>query len=174
MEIKGIDLSSIREQRWLRKNYINLIEWIASIVISSALSIGIIIETIPLRNLSLENKKTLNIIKERIRKEELAISQLKNNQQNININYLQKEDLKKFIDYLTDFPVNGIIETSQLYEENGVKIKINGKLTNDSSFEKITKQIKNNNYSYKLENFQTNEDNKIEFSLNIKLIDGTQ
>lgn len=169
MEIKGINLSPIREKQWLRSNYRNLILLIVSITLSSALSIGIILTINPLEKLSLENQNSINVLKEKVRKEELAISQLKNSQQNINIRYLQKQDLTKFIDYLTSFPVNGVIETSQLYKEDGVKIKISGQLTNDIAFEKITQQIKNNKYSYKLENFQTNENNKVDFSLNITL-----
>lgn len=169
MEIKGIDLSPIRENKWERKNYKNIILLITIMILSLILSIGIIFITKPLKKMALENKNAINLTKEKIKKEELNISQLKNNQKRTNINHLQKQDFKKFIDYLTQFPANGIIEISQLYEENGAKIKINGKLTNEAIFEKIIQQIKNSNYRYKIENFQTNEKSKFEFSLTITL-----
>ena len=71
--------------------------------------------------------------------------------------------------YIQRIPIQGIIEIAYLYIDEIPKLKLVGKIKEQTELEKITSQLTQLNYSYQVDNFQINEQHEYEFILVIAL-----
>lgn len=170
MESYNLNLTDYRQRLWLHTAYRNLTLVAATVILALTLASLLwvahqkaqfrIIET--QQNIEQLNSQ-LQFVAQRI---EQYHAQKKQKTQPL---YLTKNQLTDFLNYLSQFSLHGILENSQLYMDNTAKIKISGKLPQQSMLEQITEQLKQQHRIYKLDYLQQNEQQQFEFSLTIPL-----
>ncbi|QIM63578.1 hypothetical protein A1D29_09905 [Pasteurellaceae bacterium Orientalotternb1] len=170
MEWYGIDLSHNRQQIWLKKTVKNAIVIVLTTIITITISIWIWLASGQLHTEFYQTKDTINKLHLQIADYEQQIHQIKQHQQNYKKPiYLKEKTVEQFIAYIQKMPIQGIIEIAYLYIDEIPKLKLVGKIKEQTELEKITKQLNQLNYSYKVDNFKINEQSEYEFILIIAL-----
>lgn len=159
----------MHEQNWLKKHIINLCYITLNIIFSIVIASVILFFSIPAEKEYQHTQNKLHATQNKINQLTKRIAELKNTQTQTVSTYLTKKHLTDFLDYLSHFPIAGSLEISQITQDEEAKIKISGKLHRQTDFEHITQQLKQQNMPYKIDNFQRNEKNKIDFNLIITL-----
>lgn len=172
MEWRGINLSAQAEQKWLANAIRNLLWVLFTLIITLFVALFLWVTSGQLQAIFYQNQQAIQRQQNQFAQLQHNIAQLKQYQQSQKIeHYLTPDQIQHFIYYLTQFSVQGAIEISQIYLDDTAKIKLIGKVNNQSEFDAITQQLKQLNYIYKIENLQINETNQYEFSLLIHFMD---
>lgn len=169
MEWHGINLSDYHEQKWLKQSIKSLWLTIFTIIVAAIIAVWVLFETQHLANTEQKISSEISQLNRNLQQFEQKIHLLKNQHSQMQFTYIEKQEVQQFIRYLTEIPVKGFIENVQLYLDNGIKLKMVGKMTNENTFEIITQQLKQENFTYKIDHFEKNEQDQLEFSLIINL-----
>lgn len=170
MEWYGIDLSHNRQQIWLNKTVKNAIVIAITALITITMSIWIWLASGQLHTEFYQTKDSISKLHQQIADFEQQIHQIKQSQRNHKKPiYLKEKTVEQFMAYIQRIPIQGIIEVAYLYIDEIPKLKLVGKIKEQTELEKITSQLTQLNYSYQVDNFQINEQHEYEFILVIAL-----
>lgn len=168
--IKGIDLSGYHRRNWYKQAVKNLLGLAVMFTLSLAVAGGLSYFAWQ-SDITLHQQATqLQKLQRQAESTDKQIAQLRQQQQSKQApSYLQPTSVSQFIQQLSEISVHGALEMSQLYTDNGAKLKLLGTLTNAHQFEQLLAPLKQQKRSYKIEQFQTDEKNQLTFSLLIEL-----
>lgn len=169
MEWQGINLSGYRQQQWVKGSLrrLSLLGFTIVIAIITAIILWHITQSYQ-QQLSQYQQQT-GQLQTQLRQLEQQYQQLRSRQANKQpAVYLTKQTLQQFIDYLNQLSVQGVIDISQLYIENGAKLKLIGQLMHQTQLERLTQQLKQLGYPYRFDQVQTHEQDQLSFSLIIQ------
>lgn len=169
MEWQGINLSLTRQNFWLKETKKNIGYMMISIIVSFVIGLLAIFSYQEKKIIYQNDLNKYQHIQQEIENIEGRIEQIKQNVRKGDVEFIDNKIVERFLLYITQFQVSGVIETIQLYRDGEIICKIIGKLHHQSEFQHIEQQLKETNLEYQVEQYQTNEKQQIEFTLLIKL-----
>ncbi|MDO4697223.1 MAG: hypothetical protein Q4A60_00860 [Pasteurellaceae bacterium] len=167
MEWQGVNLSDFREQLWLKQAIRNLSLFVAVMMIAVSVACWFWLKNQTLASDYRQQQHHIENITNKIHHIQQSIAKIKAEQAQPKPIYLPKSHIDQFIQWLNQLKVKGFIESIQLYYEQSPQIKLTGKFSNETDFDKLIQQLKSQ-YVYKVDYFQKNEQKQFEFSLVIQ------
>lgn len=170
MERLGVDLSGYSLVKWKQKSKTSLICLGITLLLSLTFSLAIFYFSLEHIAQYQEVNQSVTQLNQQITQMERELEQVKQGTiQYKTSSYLIPSATSQLLDQLNQLGIKGVIESSQIYFDGKPILKLSGRLANLTQFDTFIQPLKQQKREYKVENFQTNEKNQLEFSLLISI-----
>lgn len=166
MEWHGINLNHQRQTAWLKISLRRAITIVITLILAIVIALGLWRKGLQQQSVNRLLQTELQQTNKQLSQIEQQITGLKNQDRRQTHRTLNQAELKQFLQLLKTLPVKGGIDYAQILADETSKIHLAGKLS-PTDFSQLEQFLKQQQYPYKVEHLQTNEQHRLEFNLTL-------
>lgn len=167
MEWYGINLNHQRQTIWLKASLGSIATIITTIILAITIALGLWKQGLQQKSINRALQIELQQTDKKLTQITQQITGLKSQDNGQTYLTLKTSELNQFLQLLKNLPIKGGLDYAQLSTaEESIKINLAGKLS-PNDFSLLEQFLKQQQYPYKVEHLQTNEQHHLEFNLTL-------